>query len=111
MFYRQQKMHELRHHAAADLRRLFQVARCAGGELAQIKLLRGMTAQPHRHEVHQLAVSLQIVLFRRQGQRVAARLPARDDGNQVHLVAVGQDVPDDGVTRLVDGDHALVALW
>ena len=69
-----------------------------------------MTAQPHRHEVHQLAVSLQIVLFRRQGQRVAARLPARDDGNQVHLVAVGQDVPDDGVTRLVDGDHALVAL-
>lgn len=66
-----------------------------------------MTAQPHRHEVHQLAVSLQIVLFRRQGQRVAARLPARDDGNQVHLVAVGQDVPDDGVTRLVDGDHAL----
>ena len=28
----------------------------------------------------------------------------------MHLVAVGQDVPDDGVTRLVDGDHALVAL-
>ena len=69
-----------------------------------------MAAQPHRHEVHQLAVGLQIILFRRQRQRVAARLPARDDGNQVHLVAVGQDVPDDGVTRLVDGDHALVAL-
>ena len=66
--------------------------------------------EQHRHEVDQLLAGLEIAVLLGQVERVAERPAVRDDRDPVHAIDRRQQLPAQGVTRLVIGDDALLVV-
>ena len=101
----------LGHHGARGLRGLFKIARGAGGHIAQHEPLGAVATQTSGNGSLQARTGNIAGLLIGQPHGVSTRaLAARNDGHLMHLVALGNIVHDDGVSRLVIGHEMLVSL-
>ena len=91
------------------LGRAFQIAGGAGVQVVQRHLFGGMAAQRHGDDAEQRGLAQVIIFFGRQTQRVTSGLAAGHNSHQMHIVALGQNIGDHSMTRLVVGHNMAVA--
>ena len=94
-------------HAQSDLSSLFYIVTGSGGDLVEDQLLGNSTAHGHRQHILELVLGPQVAVFFREEGRVAPHAAARNNGNLVHLVRVGQRKGHQGMTGLMVGGHFL----
>ena len=97
-------------HAPGRLGGPLQVVGRAGGDVVEADLLGHPAGQHVRQLVDDLLLLDHELVFGGQGDGVAQRLPAADDGDLVHRVGVGQVVRHQRVAGLVIGGDELLLL-
>ena len=97
-------------HVAGHLGGALEVVAGAGGDVADDDLLGDAAAQEHGHVVDHLVARLQAPVLFGDGQRIAQRLAAADDGDLVDGVCVVEQVAHQRVAALVVGDAAALLL-
>ena len=107
-----------RHHLARLLGGTLEIIACAGGDVAAENLLGDATAHEDGQIVHHLVAADQELVLVGDGHGVAQRHAARHDGDLVHRIGIGKQMPHQGMAALVVRDdlarllvhHAVLAL-
>ena len=97
-------------HRVGDVGHAAQVVGGAVGDRAEHQRLGRAPAQEHGHHVHQLGAGAQVAVLRGEVERVAQRPAAGDDRDAVDRVHGRQQLGDEGVAGLVEGDDAPLAV-
>src|SRR5687767_705396 len=101
----------LRHHLARHLRRLLDVVRGAGRDVAaEVQLLRGPAAEGGRDVVLEFLLRAEVAVLLRQGPGDAHGHAAGDDRDLVDRVRVRQELEAERVATLVVGHDDLLLL-
>ena len=88
-------------HVAHDLRRLLDIAGCAGGDIVKEDLFGNASAERHNDVLKHLAARAEALVILRAEEREAAGLSAGDDGDILHGIDVLKIVRGDGVAGFV----------
>ncbi len=94
----------------ASVRGALEVVGRAGGHLVHEHLFGDPPAEQHGDLVEHVFAVVAVAVLRRQAHGHAQGAAARDDGDLVHRVALGQQLADQGVAGLVVGRVAALFL-
>ena len=89
------------HHVAGDGGRPLEVVAGTGRHLVHEHLFGDAAAKQHADLVQHVFVVVAVAVLRRQAHGHAQRTAARDDGDLVHRVALGQQLADQRMAGLV----------
>ena len=92
------------------LRDALEVVRGAVRDPAEDDLLGGPAGEEDHHQVDELLARVQVAVLGRHVERVAERLPARDDRRLLRREEVADEVGHDRVPGLVVGEDPLLLL-
>ncbi len=91
----------LGHHAASHVGGTLEVVAGAGRHLIHKQLFGNATTEQHSDVFEDLSTVHAVTIFLRQLHGHTQRAAARDDGDLVHRIGLGQEARDDGVARFV----------